>query len=74
MDLNKLFKVDGSGTGGCPAFYETSAGSFVVQGYALSDGDAGKLEQLADNESGVEIPARLFEQIVDEGMRRRGLL
>lgn len=74
MDLMFLFKLGSSGTGGCPAFYETSSGSFVVQGYVLDATAAGQMRQVASDEAGVEIPAELFDQIVDEGMRRRGLL
>ncbi len=74
MDLTFLFKLGSSGTGGCPALYETGEGNFVVQGYTLSADAAGQMRQVAPNESGVEIPAELFDQIVDEGMRRRGLL
>lgn len=74
MDLTFLFKLKSSGGGGCPAFYETSGGSFVVQGYQLDGASHDQMRQVAPNETGVEIPAELFDQIVDEGMRRRGLL
>jgi hypothetical protein len=74
MDLTFLFKLASSGGGGCPALYETSGDGFVVQGYQLDEAAHGQMRQVAANETGVEIPAELFDQIVDEGMRRRGLL
>jgi hypothetical protein len=74
MDLTFLFKLGSSGTGGCPAFYETSGGSFVVQGYTLDDDAAGQMRQVAANESGVEIPAELRDQIGEHWARERGLL
>lgn len=74
MDLTFLFKLGSSGTGGCPALYQTDSGSFVVQGYALDEAAAGQMRQVAPNESGVEIPAELRDQIGEHWARERGLL
>jgi hypothetical protein len=73
MELDFLFKWKSSGGGGCPAVYETSAGSFVIQGYQLDAAAHGKMRNVAANETGVEIPAELFDQIGEEWARRRGL-
>lgn len=71
MNLTYLFKWRGSGGGGCPAVYDTDRGSLVIQGYKLGSDDAGQLRNVATNESGVEIPYELAEQIADMVTARR---
>lgn len=70
MRLVKVTNGDGGATGGgadcagksCPAVYKTDCDSFVVQGLKLIKDDLKQIE-LGDNESAVEIPASLIEQI-----------
>jgi hypothetical protein len=72
MQLTHLFTWKDSGGGNCPAVYDTDRGSLVVQGYALDDGDAAQMVNVATNETGVEIPYTLAEQIADMVNARRG--
>lgn len=74
MDLEFLFKLASSGTGGCPAFYATDRGTHVVQGYTLSATDTAQLRQRADNETGVEIPDELVDQIGEHWARKHHLI
>lgn len=65
MNLSFLFKWKGSAGGNCPAVYGTDRNSLVVQGYTLGSSEAAQMVNVADNESGVEIPYELAEQIAD---------
>lgn len=69
LDPEFLFKDASSGGGGCPGLYRT-ADTFVMQGWQVSAGTLSKLRQLAGNESAVEFPANLIDQIVEA--RRQG--
>ncbi len=73
MKLTYLFKDGNSGGGGCPALYATDRGTHVVQGWTLSNDDAAQLRQVADNESGVEIPTNILEQYHQRRLREDGL-
>jgi hypothetical protein len=72
--LTFLFKIGNSGTGGCPAYYRTDRGTHVVQGYLLPGAEFDQLRQVAENETAVEIPDLLVDQIGEHWARERGLL
>lgn len=58
----KLTKIsDGCENKSCPAVYETDRGTFVVQGYVISDPQALKQLGLPVGESAVEVPAGLLK-------------
>ena len=53
-----------SGTDSCPNLYETDRGTYVVQGYKITDPDALaqlRARGLPDSETAVEIPKALVE-------------
>jgi len=55
-----------SGKTGCPSYFATDRGTFVVQGWKVTDAEAlAELTKrgLPDHETAVEIPAALVEQI-----------
>lgn len=59
----KLSKIsDGCENRNCPAIYETDRGTFVVQGYVVSDPQALKQLGLPAGESAVEVPADLLKE------------
>lgn len=71
MRLTFLFK-DGDCIGGnCPAAYATDRGTYVVQGRTLDTEATGDLQNKADDETGVEIPLSLIDQLVDMRLRER---
>lgn len=72
MELEFLFKDADSGTGGCPAVYATGTGTYVVQGWNLPEGT--ELRDQAPNESGVEVPGNIIDQIGERWARQHGLL
>lgn len=53
----------------CPTFYETDRGTYVVQGWDVTDPHALNDLRLPPGESAVEIPASLVEVI--QGAQRR---
>ena len=46
----------------CPSVWRTDRGTYVVQGYKLSDEDKKSIK-FASNEDAVEIPAELVDQL-----------
>nr|GID40208.1 hypothetical protein Aca09nite_67140 [Actinoplanes campanulatus] len=72
MQLTHLFTWKNSGGGNCPAVYATDRDSLVVQGYTLGTDAAAQMVNVAANESGIEIPYTLAEQIADMVNARRG--
>jgi hypothetical protein len=64
MDIEFLWKDNGSGGGGCPALYKTTGG-YVVQGVKLDDATRAQLRQLADDEDGVFVPTNVLERLRD---------
>lgn len=55
-----------SGVGGCPAHYETDRGTYVVQGWRVTDPEAiADLRDLRENEFYVEIPKALLRHAGD---------
>jgi hypothetical protein len=45
---------------GCPTLYATDRGTFVVQGWKVTDPEALSAMNVPDHESAVEIPAALL--------------
>ncbi|MGV9409518.1 hypothetical protein ACWDOP_06345 [Nocardia sp. NPDC003693] len=65
MRLTFVAKDPGSNPTGSPTLYRTDRGSWVVQGWAITDPDTLAQMNIPDGESCVEIPDRLvpfFEQ------------
>ncbi|SEH02255.1 hypothetical protein SAMN05444920_12542 [Nonomuraea solani] len=63
----KLLGVS-SGKTGCPALYETTRGTFVVQGKRVQDEEAiADLVNLQDDEFYVEIPKELLRYAREAG-------
>jgi hypothetical protein len=46
--------------GSCPTFFATDRGTFVVQGWKLTDAEALSQMDIPEHESAVEIPAELL--------------
>lgn len=66
MELEFMWKADGSGGGGCPALYRVEGG-YVVQGKTLTPEVRAKLRQLADDEDGVFVPTDVLDKLKDLG-------
>jgi hypothetical protein len=50
----------------CPAFYQTDRGTWVVQGWRITDRDVrDQLRNLAEDETYLEIPDGLVRLLVD---------
>ncbi|QUQ71170.1 hypothetical protein [Kutzneria sp. CA-103260] len=59
-----------SGKSGCPSFFATDRGTYVVQGWRIDDADAlATLQErgLPDHETAIEIPAALVQRIRESG-------
>jgi hypothetical protein len=52
-----------SNGGQSPTLYRTDRGTFVVQGYKVSDEEALSTMTLPDHETAVEVPAALLAEI-----------
>ncbi|AHH98443.1 hypothetical protein GCM10010174_70360 [Kutzneria viridogrisea] len=55
-----------SGKTGCPSFFSTDRGTYVVQGWRITDAEARAALQergLPDHEDAIEIPAALVQRI-----------
>lgn len=72
LRLTFLFKDLNSGTGGCPAVYATDRASYVIQGWTLPAGT--ELQDQAPNESGVEVPPNIVDQIGRRWAAENGLI
>jgi len=72
LELNFLFKDQNSGTGGCPAVYATNRSTHVIQGWNLPAGT--ELLNQAANETGVEVPDNIIDQIGERWARGHGLI
>lgn len=46
--------------GSCPSFFATDRGTYVVQGWKLTDAEALSQMDIPDHETAVEIPAELL--------------
>lgn len=60
IDLAPLHRLTQCASGGCPTVYRTGTGTLVVQGYAVSAGQAGV--DLPQGESLVEIPVEVLTE------------
>lgn len=59
-----------SGKSGCPSFFRTDRGTYVVQGWRIDDTEAlAALAErgLPDHETAIEIPAALVQAIREHG-------
>ena len=59
MELTFVAKDPNSEPGGSPTLYRTDRGSWVVQGWVVTDSDALAMMAIPDGEACVEIPDRL---------------
>ncbi|GII90118.1 hypothetical protein [Sinosporangium siamense] len=58
MRMTFVGKTAGSNEGDCPALYKTDRGTYVVQGWKVTDPQAiADARDLASNEALVEVPA-----------------
>ncbi|TDD62225.1 hypothetical protein E1263_04460 [Kribbella antibiotica] len=55
----------------CPSFYQTSKGSWVVQGDALGDEVGAQLRGLKESETFLEIPQTLVDRFVQQYVEER---
>lgn len=71
MRLTFIGKDAGSQVDDCPALYRTDRGTWVVQGWNVTDPDAiADLRQLAPNETVVEVPESVLEHYIRERAAR----
>ena len=66
MRLTLMGKDPNSNPGGSPTVYTTDRGSWVVQGWTITDPDALAQMNIPDGEGAVEIPDRML-QFFDRG-------
>ncbi|MBC8090793.1 MAG: hypothetical protein H7Y15_02410 [Pseudonocardia sp.] len=69
MELTFLGKDPSSGNNECPSFYATDRGTYVVQGWRVTDPEAlAALRErgMPGHETAVEIPAALFRFAPDQ--------
>lgn len=66
MIIEFMWKDDGSGGGGCPALYR-APGGYVVQGKLLDAETRAQLQQLADDEDAIYVPANVLDKLRDLG-------
>lgn len=59
MRLTFIAKDPGSNPHGSPTLYRTDRGSWIVQGWSVTDSDALDAMAIPDGEGCVEIPDRL---------------
>lgn len=64
MRIHKMWKTGESKTGGCPALYKTDGG-YVVQGIKLDQPTTAQLQDLADDETAVFVPADVLDRLRD---------
>ena len=55
-----------SNGGQSPTLYRTDTGSFVVQGWKITDQEALRTLDLPEHETAVEVPAALLAEIARE--------
>jgi hypothetical protein len=60
MQLTFVGKDPGSNPTGSPTVYRTDRGSWVVQGWVVTDADALRQMDIPDGETCVEIPDRMI--------------
>lgn len=60
--MRLTFLGTGSDNGSCPTLYETDRGTYVVQGYKVTDPEAlADLRDVLEGEDFVEIPRELIK-------------
>ena len=60
ITMKLTFLGSNSENGQSPTFYATDRGTYVVQGWKITDADALAQMDLPDHETAVEIPAELL--------------
>lgn len=63
MNLTFIRKTRLSGDSNCPSLYLTDRGTFVVQGWRVSDPEALAQLDIPDHETVVEVPADVLAEI-----------
>lgn len=63
MNLTFIRKTRLSGDSNCPSLYRTDRGTFVVQGWRVSDPEALAQLDIPDHETVVEVPADVLAEI-----------
>ena len=62
MQIEFMWKTDGSAVENCPALYK-APGGYVVQGKVLDAETRAALRQLGSDEDGVFVPADVIDKI-----------
>jgi hypothetical protein len=60
MTMKLTFLGTSSENGQCPTFYATDRGTYVVQGWKITDHETLSQMDIPDHETAVEIPAELL--------------
>lgn len=63
MNLTFIRKTRLSGDSNCPSLYRTDRGTFVVQGWRVSDPEALAQLDIPAHETVVEVPADVLAEI-----------
>lgn len=63
MKLTFIRKTVQSGDSNCPSLYRTDRGTFVVQGWRVSDPEALAQLDIPSHETVVEVPADVLAEI-----------
>lgn len=71
MQLDMLYKDQGSGGGGCPSVYLADSGEFVIQGQAVDSDTQSNLINVLPGESAVRISPDVILGAVAEYRARR---
>lgn len=65
MKLTFIRKTKKSGDSNCPSLYRTDRGTFVVQGWRVTDPDALAQLEIPAHETVVEVPADVLAEIAN---------
>lgn len=65
MKLTFIRKTVESGDTNCPSLYRTDRGTFVVQGWRLTDPEALAQLDIPAHETAVEVPADVLAEIAN---------
>ncbi|MFG1703697.1 hypothetical protein ACFLIM_10925 [Nonomuraea sp. M3C6] len=69
--MNLRFLGTTSGGGQSPTLYSTDRDSYVVQGWIVTDPEILATLSMTDEETCVEVPARLFKYLEQDGVKGR---
>jgi len=61
--MRLTFLGSNSENGQCPTFYATDRGTYVVQGWKITDREALSQMDIPEQETAVEIPAALLQYV-----------